>query len=219
MPLALTPATQTALDAGSVVDRGLLLFDLGSGLYGFWTGIGPFTNPNDGITYIGAGSLIEVDGIKQSSDLSAVQVVVRLTAIENTDLTPDTLATIETEVYHQRPCTISTAYFDPDSYSLLSVETEYRGYIDQIVHSETIDGAAVLEAHLESRFRDHQRSGYRVRSDVDQRRISASDNGLRHVTAVATEKIEFGRTEAQVAASQAVPVTKPKKSFLERIFG
>jgi hypothetical protein len=139
-------------------------------------------------------------------------VVARLTAIENTDLTPDILATIEQEVYHQRTCTISTAYFNAETYELLSVEVEYRGYIDRIVHTESINGEAVLEAHLESRFRDHQRNGYRVRSDTDQKRIHAGDNGLRHVTAVSTEKVLFGRSE------QPPPAPK-KKSWLQRIFG
>lgn len=211
MARALALATTDALDSGVIVDRGLILFDLGSGLYGFWTGLGPFTY--GGVTYVGAGSLIAVDGVRQTSDLSSVQVVARLTAIENTDLTPDVLATIEQEVYHQRPCTISTAYFNAETYELLSVEVEYRGYIDRLVHAESVGGEAVLEAHLESRFRDHQRSGYRVRSDADQRRIHPTDNGLRHVTKVATEKVLFGRSE------QPPPQPKKKKGFFERIFG
>lgn len=207
MSIAFNPATSDTLAAGRVVDRGMILLDLGSGPYGFWTGIGPFTY--GGVTYVGAGSLIEVEGIRQASDLSAVPVVARLTAIENSDLTPDLLATIETEVYHQRPVTIMTAYFHPETYVLLSVEVEYRGYIDQLVHTESIDGQAVLEGHFESRFRDHQRSGYRVRSDADQRRIDPDDDGLAHVTAVATETILFGRSPTPAP----VP-TKKKKKFL-----
>lgn len=204
MSLAVAPETALALARGRVVDRGLLLLDLGSGPYGFWTGLGPFVY--GGVTYVGAGSLIAVEGIRGASDLSAVPVVARLTAIPNTDLTPDLLATIEAEVYHQRPVTIMTAYFDPETYALLSVEIEYRGYVDRILHTESVDGQAVLEGHFESRFRDHQRTGYRVRSDTDQRRIDANDDGLRHVTSVATEQVLFGRSAAQPPA----PVKKKK---------
>jgi hypothetical protein len=195
MPRSYPIATTTALNTGRIVDRGLITFELGSGLYGFWTGLGTFVF--NGVTYVGAGSLISIDGVEQVTDLSSVPVTLRLSSIPNTDLTPTVLSTIEQEVYHQRPASISTAYFNADSYALLSVELEYRGYIDVISYSETVGGDATLEVRLESRFRDHQRTGYRVRSDVDQRRISASDNGLRHVTVVANEKVTFGRTPSK----------------------
>jgi hypothetical protein len=211
MSRALNLATTGTLNDGRTSERGLILFDLGSGLYGYHTGLGPFVY--NGVTYQGAGSLISVDGVRQTADLGAVQVIARLTAIENTELTPDVLATIENEVYHQRPCSIYTAYFNPDTGELLSVEIEYRGYIDRMVHTENIDGQAVLEAHLESRFRDHGKSGYRVRSDSDQRRINANDNSLRHAATVATETVKFGRSE------QPPPAPAKKKNFFQRLFG
>src|SRR4051812_41426440 len=164
MPRSYNAAVQAALDAGRISSRNLFTLDLGSGIYGFHTGMGPFTY--NGTVYVGAGSLISVDGVKQTSDLSAVQVVGRLTSIPNTELTPDKLATIEADVYHQRPCTIHTVYFNADTGAFLNAELEYRGYIDRIVHSENVDGNAVLEMYLESRFRDHQRTGYRLRTDA-----------------------------------------------------
>src|SRR4051812_31410285 len=133
------PATQDALDAGRIVDRRMVLFDFASGLYGFWSGLGPFVY--NGTTYQGAGSLLQIEGVRQTSDLSAVQVVGRLTGIPNSALSPDVLATIESEVYHQRPCTLAVAYFHPTTYALLSVEIDYRGVIDRIVHKEQVDGA------------------------------------------------------------------------------
>ena len=214
MPRAFNTTTQAALNAGRVADRRLILFDLASGIYGFHSGMGPFTY--NGVTYVGSGSLISIEGVKQSSDLSSVQVTVRLTAIPNTALTPDVLATIEAETYHQRPAEISTAYFNPDTWALMSVELEYRGYIDQVVHGDNVGGESYIEAHLESRFRDHQRRGYRVRSNLDQQRIDASDNGLKHINAVTSESVLFGRTDPAIAGQAYVP---KKKSFFSRIFG
>src|SRR5215207_6966463 len=214
MPRAFNISTQAALDAGRVADRRLILFDLASGLYGFHSGLGPFTY--NGVTYVGSGSLISIEGVRQSSDLSSVQVTARLTSIPNSALTPDVLSTIEAETYHQRPAEILTAYFNPDTWALLSVELEYRGYVDRIVHGDQVNGESYIEAHLESRFRDHQRRGYRVRSLLDQQRIDPSDTGLRHVTAVTSTPVLFGRTDPAVAATQYVP---KKKSFLSRIFG
>lgn len=209
MPIAIDPDTQAALDAGAVIDRGLILFDLGSGLYGFWTGAGEFTY--NGVDYVGAGSIIEIEGIRQSSGLESIGLVVRLTSIENTDLTPDVLAGIESEVYHQRPCTIYTAYFDPAvgvaSGSELSVEVEFQGIIDRIVHTETIGGQASLDVYLESRSRDHQRAGFRRRGDVDQKRLNVLDDSMRHVTVIATERVLFGRSDKK-------PPKPKRKKFL-----
>lgn len=217
MPRSYNSAVQSALDAGRVGDRTLVTMVLGSGTYGFWSGQGTFSF--NGVTYVGAGSLIEIEGIKQTSDLSAVAVVGRLTAIANSDLSPDVLATIENEVYHQRPCSISTAYFDVDTGGLLNVEIEYDGIIDRIVHTESIDGRAQIEVYLESNFRDHQRSGYRMRSSADQHRIDDTDTGLRYVNSVADEPVTFGRVGKEAAAAAAIAPPPKKKSFFERIFG
>ena len=214
MPRSFNTSTQAALNAGRVADRRLMLFDLASGVYGFHSGLGPFTY--NGVTYVGSGSLISIQGVRQTSDLSSVQVTVRLTSIPNTALTPDVLATIENEIYHQRPAEISTAYFNPDTFALMSVELEYRGYIDKILHSDTVGGEAYIEANLESRFRDHQRRGYRMRSTRDQERIDATDNGLQHINTVGSESVLFGRTNPGMAAQSYVP---QKKSFIQRIFG
>jgi hypothetical protein len=214
LPRSLNSATQAALDAGRVADRRMFLLDLGSGLYGFHNGLGPIVY--NGVTYKGAGSLISIAGIRQTSDLSSVQVVGRLSSMANTALTPEVLSTIETEVYHQRPAQILTAYFNPDTWALLSVELEYRGYIDRIAHQDQVDGESILEVHLESRFRDHQRRGYRVRSSADQARIDPTDTGLKHLTAVSSETVTFGRANTTAAQQQYVP---RRKSFFERIFG
>ena len=224
MPRSFNAATQAQLDAGRIVDRRLALLDLvdkgtlAQALYGFHSGVGPFTY--NGVTYQGAGSLLEVEGVRQTSDLSAVQVVGRLTGIPNSLLTPDVLASIENYYYHQRPATLAVAYFHPDTFALLSVEVDYRGYVDRIVQKETDGGAAVLEVYLESRFRDHQKSGYRVRSDADQRRIDPTDDGLRHVTKASSEQIIFGRLDQQTTdLVNAYHARKQSKSWFDRIFG
>ena len=224
MPRAFNVATQAQLDAGRIVDRRLALLDLvdkgtlAQALYGFHSGVGPFTY--NGVTYQGAGSLLEVEGVRQTSDLSAVQVIGRLTGIPNGLLSPDVLASIENYYYHQRPATLAVAYFHPDTYDLLSVEVDYRGVVDRIVHKEQADGTGVLEVYLESRFRDHQKSGYRVRSAADQARIDPTDDGLRHVTQASGEQVIFGRLDQKTTdAVNAYHARKESKSWLSRIFG
>ena len=106
---------------------------------------------------------------------------------------------------------LAVAYFNPTTFALLSVEVDYRGVIDRIVHKEQADGSAVLEMSLESRFRDHQKGGYRVRSDADQRRIDAADDGLRHVTKVVNEQVIFGRMDRR-RPRPSTPTMRRKKT-------
>ena len=200
MAYDLSPTTKERLDAGRIVDRGLILFDLPSGFYGFWTGAGPFVY--GGITYVGAGSLIEVSAVSQVTDGSAVPVTVRLSAVDQSPLTPDVLITIESEAYHQRPVTIMTAYFDPVSGDLLSVEREYRGYIDQIVHEEQPGKPYTLLCNLESKARDYLKIGYLKRSDAVQRLIDVNDGSLVYAAFAGTQNVFWGKK----VPSKIVPV-------------
>jgi hypothetical protein len=219
MPRSYDVNDQAALDAHVVSSRMLVRLDLAQGVFGFWTGIGILAY--GGVNYVGAGSLLSIEGIKQSSDLSSVQVVGRLTGIANSDLTPDVLASIETYTYHQRECIIYSAYFNESDTMIGAPEIEFRGYIDRIVHTDNADGQAAIEVHLESRFRDHQKSGYRVRSDQDQRNIDPTDEGMRHVTKVSSEKVTFGKVSEATAQQTFQPQKKASgiSGLINRIFG
>lgn len=195
MPLAIAGATQTQLDAGRIISRGMVLFDLPSGLWGFWTGVGLFNY--NAVDYVGAGSLITLDDLEETADGSATSFVLKLTSIPNSDLTPDRLNTIEDEAYHLRPVTIMTAYFHPDTKGLLSVETEIRGYVDFIQHIDKVGGEKVLLGYCESKALDNQKAGYRSRNDADQRLIDANDRGLKFAHNAHVQHIYWGRNPPQ----------------------
>ncbi|MFG1205559.1 DUF2163 domain-containing protein [Xanthobacter flavus] len=188
--------TLALLDSGRVVTRGLLLFDFPSGLWGFWDDLGPLVY--SGVTYKGSGQLITVDEIGFSGDLSSNSINLTLTAIPDTDLSPDVLATIEAEQYHQRPVTLSRAYINPDTRAVVSVQRVYRGYVDQMVHDYTEDGQATLTCIVQGRGRDNTRRGWRTRSDADQKRIAASDGGMRHAATSGTQDIYWGKLPGTV---------------------
>lgn len=193
MAYAIDAATLAALNAGQANTRYMVLFDFVSGFYGFWGGHG--TLSHNGVTYVGAGSLFSVEDIGQVTDGSAVPIVLVLNGMANSALSPDALASIEAETYHQRPVVIMTAYFEEDGRTLRSVETEYRGYIDRISHQHRIGGEAVLRFHLESKARDHFKAGYRMRTDADQGAIDANDGGLRHAIQAASVTVQWGRSD------------------------
>lgn len=185
-------ATQAMLDVYRANARDLILFDFGvDGVHGFWTGIGTFThNAQD---YIGAGSLIEIGEVEESEGLEANAITVALRAVPETALTPDVLGSIEDQAYKQTEVTLSTAFFDPDTHALVSVEPVMTGILDQIVHQEDGEGGYRLAARVESRSRDHTRTGYRRRSHEDQLTVKADDGSLRHAASVSTQRIYWGR--------------------------
>ena len=187
--LALSPETQAALDAGRIVVRVGIVFDFGT-QYAFWGGEGPFTWSS--ITFQPGGSLLEISDIPSVGDMTAESVTVTLRALPDAGLTPDVLATIESEDYHQAPATIYQLLFDPDTRALLTGIRHYAGYVDQIAHVDEGHSYA-LQATLESRARDHTKTGYRMRTTADQALVSPGDLFFQHVSTVATITRKWGR--------------------------
>jgi hypothetical protein len=172
------------------VRRGMIRFDLASGSYGFWDGAEPYTFED--CVYQPGGQLLQIDAIPGGIGTESQGITVRLSAIANTDLTPDVLATIENEQYIGRRVTIHSMYLSPDG-ALLEIVRIYRGYCDKLVHEETDGGEAAIVASIESKSLDNQKRGYRVRSSNDQARINPGDEGLEHVAVASTYEIFWGK--------------------------
>lgn len=197
--------TLAQLRAGRVARTELILFDFPAptGQVGFFSGVGTFTW--EGITFQGAGTLFELSAVGGSSEGAAVPLTIRLNGDARSGLDASVLAQIETVQYRGRPCFVWRAYLHPDSYALISVESVFRGKIDTISHTITEGGDAFLECSVESNAIDLGRSGYRVRTDIDQRLIDPSDGSLAHVQTTATQKIDW---------SKLAPVQQKKSKFL-----
>jgi len=183
-------ATLARLDEGRIIEHVGLIFDFPSGLHAFWTGQGPYVW--NGVTFIGGGSLFELDPIRATDGMEAVGLTARLRSIADSALSGDVLATINDEHYHQRPVSLYLIYFDPDTAAELSVEVLFRGYVDQIIHREDGDGTYMLTATLESRARDLTKRGVRTRSPADQDRVRSGDTAFRYAARHPHETIYFG---------------------------
>jgi hypothetical protein len=202
MARLINAATLAQLQAGQIARTEMVLFDFPGGLVGFFSGLGEFQW--SGVTFTGAGTLFEIAPIGSSMDGSAVPLTIRLNGAARFGLTPTVLAGIETVQYRGRPVTIYRRYFHPVTYAELSTEVIYRGKIDTMVHKISEGGEAVLECRTESVLIDLARSGYRMRSDVDQRLIDASDGSMRFTATVTDFKIDWG----------SAPERRKRKKFL-----
>lgn len=184
------PATQATFDDGRVIRRSAILFQFPSGNHGFWTGIGP--EVWNTITFIGSGSLIEVSAVTENTKIAATQVTATLRAIPNTDLTPDRLATIESEDYAQRLVTIYDMFFAVDTRARLAVIVNWRGRVQRMLHQRDGKGSYLLSCEMESHALDYSKRGWNVRSVEMQAKITPSDKSARFAATAGRETIYWG---------------------------
>ena len=194
--LSISPAGQALLDKGAWIQRGFVLFDLPSGRYGFWDGLG--THRYSGVDFVAGGSLIEVEAIEGGTSLAASSLVLRLRSIADSALTPDVLATIEEQSYRFRPVTFWLGFFDPDTLERVSMEAIWRGVIDGLEHKEDADGSAYLEATLSSRAVDYVKAGTSIRTTEDQKRFSPGDRFFDFVGEIGHQDIPWGPGNAKI---------------------
>jgi hypothetical protein len=187
-------ATLAQMNKRRIRRRDLLRIDLPSGVYGFWAGQGAFVY--EGVTYVGAGRLLRIEGFGGGLDFSAQAFHVTLSAKPNSALTPDVLATVFSEQWHQAPVTLYRAYFHPDTFALLSVERVGRRVLDQLPLAIEAAGEAKLTAFLEPVTYDNPHRGYLKFGDGDQRLIDSDDGFFSFAATAGDQPIEWGRAPA-----------------------
>lgn len=192
----LTTGQQDAVEAAAQVEYGMILFDFVSGLYGFWDGPDPITW--NSITFVPGAQLIQVEFGGQGLDLASQPVTLRLAANADAGLSPNILASIESETYHQRPVTIYEVIFDPDTRTMIGDPLAmWRGYVDQVTHEiGADDGTYHLVGRCESRSIDYTRRGWALQSDAQQQQIFTGDLGLQYTGIAGTVQIDFGRASS-----------------------
>lgn len=187
-------AVENQITSGRFGRRDAILFDFAEGAYGFWWGEGEFTW--NSITFVGAGQLLELDTIGIGSDGSPTEIKVRLTAIPNSELTPDVLGSIETYTYHLRPVLLYRFYFDPDTGAMAGTAPVvlFRGYLDRIERKDDPDGAYALEATLVSKSVDYRKAGQRQRGNEQQKLLNGGSTDLffEHASTAGTQTVQWG---------------------------
>jgi hypothetical protein len=165
---------------------------------GFWSDIGNVSiQVKAGLSlavvsrdYIGTGGLIAVGKIPLTSDISVRQVRLVCSQI-------DEAIALAVRGYdaHNAPIEIHEAMLDPATRNLVApAEPLFVGYIDTLsitTPAENEEGS--IEIECVSQSRDLTRGNAAVRSDVDQRLRSATDNFFADTGAVGEREITWGR--------------------------
>lgn len=179
------------LDEGRADVRGAILFQLGTGTYGFIKSLQPFTF--GGNTYQ-PGGIIEVSELTGAVGTSAENFTISLASSSHDELTPEVLSTIEAEDYRDRRVTIYDIFFHPDTNEFLHAQAMRRGYVDTIDHVNDPDTGYTIVANCETRSLDYSRRNDRYRNNEDQARRAPGDLYFQHTAKRGREMIYWGRT-------------------------
>jgi hypothetical protein len=183
-------ATATQIAAEAQVQRLMVLFDLASGLYGFWQGNGPLSW--NSITFNGGAQLLEFDFGQETLGNESNPFSVTLRTNPDAGLTADVLATFFAENYHLRPVTVYMAWFDPDTRAMAGNPVPFRrGLISDVgIYGDA--GDRYLKGACESWSINHTRRGWAKSSDAEHRAIVSGDKFFEFTGTVGTVQMPFG---------------------------
>lgn len=160
-----------------------LLFDSPNQLY-FWSGIGDLVL--DGNTYTGAGELMQISDIRESSDIAAYGATLTLSGI------PSNLVSLAlAEPYQGRSCIVKFGVLATGSTATTSAFTVFSGDMDQMTFDHGPE-TTTIALDVESRLIDLQRPRIRRYTHTDQITRFPNDMFFEFNTRIQTESLEWG---------------------------
>lgn len=180
----LPSAVATALDDAviSVFWTCDLLFDTPNELR-FWTGIGNLSL--DGNTYTGAGELLDISELRESSDIAAYGATLTLSGIPS-----DLLSRALDEPYQGRRAIVK---FGVDISGAKTSTVVFTGEMDQMT-VKAGPQTSTISLDVESRLVDLERARIRRYTDADQRARYPDDQAFEFVTRLQNESLQWKAT-------------------------
>lgn len=133
----------------------------------------------DGIEHdflgLGARAIVEVGGGALGG--SAQNITLSLSGAD-----PDIISAIDTAAVRGKPVVIWELTFDGSGQTLLDAHVFARGTADRLPRSEQPGGEASIKVMIETAANGLGRRGSRYRTDADQRMVSPTDGGCKHVS-------------------------------------
>ena len=146
-----------------------------------FTGHGSITF--DGNIYTGAGTLLNITDIEETSEIQASGVTLVLTGV------PTSLISMALDTpYQGRVCTIYFGVMLPS----ISASQVFSGYMDQMIINENSETCKIVLS-VENRLIDLERPRIVRFSQNDQESRFTGDLGLEFVESLQTKEIYFGK--------------------------
>ena len=186
MSRSLTPTMETATEADLV--RPILLCQLAfdSGNLNLWNGIGNLTV--DSVDYVGAGTLLGVGAVEESSELQANGITLTLSGV-----TSPLISKARDEDYQGRELKVLLGALNSTNGVIGDPVVIFSGFMDTMTIK---DGGefATIAVTAENRLIEFERSRARRYTAEDQKIDYPNDKGLEFVAELSEKEIVWGRS-------------------------
>ena len=177
-----TTGLSNALGASEIEPFFAVSMEFDSGDLNLWTGYNDITF--GGKTYLGAGALISISSVEETSDMKAVGASLVLNGIPSSVLS---LALVQP--YQNRLCTI---YFGVRGDTTEATEI-FSGYMDQMNVTESAETSTV-ELIVENKLVDLEKIKIARYTSAYQKNLYPGDNGLDFVESLQDKKLVWGKS-------------------------
>ena len=160
--------------------------DFDSAPVNLWNGVGDLTY--GGKTYIGAGNLLGISAIEESSDLVANGAKVVLSGIGE-----PLISKARDEDYQGRTLDIYLGAMDENGSVISSPVKVFSGFMDVMVISDAGESAEIAIS-VENRLIEFERTSIRRNTAEDQKIDYPTDKGFEFVAEIQEKDIVWGRT-------------------------
>lgn len=179
-------STEMQAVATAEVVRPIYLIDMEftSGSVYFWSGVGNLTfNSND---YLGAGDLISIGSVTETSELQANGATVTLTGIKQS-----LVSIARDEPYQGRQLTIRLGALDDSGDLIASPVIIFSGFMDVMTIADEGD-FSTISVSVENKLIAFERASVRRYTSEDQKIDYPSDKGFEFVTKIQEKEIIWG---------------------------
>lgn len=185
MSRSLTTGMQSAVTADLVRPITLVQCAFDSGNLNLWSGIGDLTV--DSVDYVGAGSLLSIGEIAETSELSANGITVTLSGV-----TSPLLSKARDEDYQGRELKVLLGAMDAANGVISDPVVIFSGFMDTMVINDGGE-TATIQVTVENRLIEFERTRVRRYTAEDQKIDYPTDKGLEFVAEMAEKEIIWGR--------------------------
>jgi hypothetical protein len=185
MSRSLTTGMQSAVIADLVRPITLVQCAFDSGNLNLWSGIGDLTV--DSVDYVGAGSLLSIGEIAETSELSANGITVTLSGV-----TSPLLSKARDEDYQGRELKVLLGAMDAANGVISDPVVVFSGFMDTMVINDGGE-TATIQVTVENRLIEFERTRVRRYTAEDQKIDYPTDKGLEFVAEMAEKEIIWGR--------------------------
>lgn len=155
-----------------------------SGDINLWNGVGSLTY--NGKNYIGAGNLLAVEPVSESTDLRANGTSVTLSGLNNT-----LVGLAKDEDYQGRALTVKLGAMDESNDVIADPVIMFSGFMDTMMLTDSGESSTIT-IDVENKLIQMDRARVRRFTDNDQRIDYPNDDGFSFVTKIQDREINWG---------------------------